>query len=197
MKKMNPKDILVPAVSLFVICVVATALLALVNSITKDKIQANTLAKAAEARQTVLAEAKDFKEVDKDSDGTVDYYEGVDGTGNVVGYVFDCSGDAKGYGGDVSVTVGIDTEGKITGIQPDDVSNETPGLGQNSDKASWKAQFVGESGDLTVVKSDKSAQDNTSDGKINAITSATITSKAVTSSVNAALDMYDEIGGTN
>ena len=143
------------------------------------------------------AEAKDFKEVDKDSDGTVDYYEGVDSTGNVVGYVFDCSGDAKGYGGDVSVTVGIDTEGKITGIQPDDVSNENPGLGQNSDKASWKAQFVGESGDLTVVKSDKSAQDNTSDGKINAITSATITSKAVTSSVNAALDMYDEIGGTN
>ncbi|MBQ6753066.1 MAG: RnfABCDGE type electron transport complex subunit G [Clostridia bacterium] len=195
MKKMNAKDILIPAVSLFIICVVATAFLALINSITKDKIKANTLAKAAESRQTVLAEAKDFKEVDKDNDGTVDYYEGVDATGNVVGYVFDCTGEDKGYGGDVSVTVGIDTEGKITGIQPDDVSNETPGLGQNSNKSAWKAQFVGESGDLTVVKSDKAAQDDTTDGKINAITSATITSKAVTSSVNEALDMYDEIGG--
>lgn len=195
MKKMNPKDILIPAVSLFAICVVATALLALVNKVTVEKIKANTLAKAAESRQSVLAEAKEFKEVDMDNNGTTDYYEGLDGSGNVVGYVFDCSGDAKGYGGDVSVTVGVSVDGTITGIQPDDVSNETPGLGQNSDKATWKAQFVGESGDLTVVKSDKSAQDNTTDGKINAITSATITSKAVTSSVNAALDMYDEIGG--
>jgi electron transport complex protein RnfG len=197
MKKMNAKDILIPAVSLFIICVVATALLALINSITKDKIKTNTLAKAAESRQSVLAEAKDFNEVDMDKNGTVDYYEGVDGSGNVIGYVFDCTGDSTGYGGDVSVTVGVSVDGVITGIQPDDVSNETPGLGQNSNKSTWKAQFVGESGDLTVVKSDKAAQDDTTDGKINAITSATITSKAVTSSVNAALDMYEEIGGKN
>lgn len=195
MKKMNAKDILIPAVSLFVICVVATAFLALINNITKDKIKANTTAKAAEARQSVLAEAKDFNEVDMDKNGSVDYYEGVDGSGNVIGYVFDCKGDKSGYGGDVSVTVGVSVDGIITGIQPDDVSNETPGLGQNSNKDTWKAQFVGESGDLTVVKSDKAAQDNTTDGKINAITSATITSTAVTSSVNAALDMFEEIGG--
>ncbi len=195
MKKMNAKDILVPTISLFVICLVATALLALVNMITVDKIAANTLATAAESRKSVLSEAADFKEVDMDGDKVTDYYEGVDASGNVIGYVFDCSGEDKGYGGDVSVTVGISVDGTITGIQPDDVSNETPGLGQNSNKSSWKAQFVGESGDLTVVKSDKTAQENTTDGKINALTSATITSKAVTSSVNAALDMFDEIGG--
>lgn len=195
MKKMNAKDILVPTISLFVICLVATVLLALVNNVTKDKIAAVTAANAEAARQSVLQDAKEFKEVDKDNDGTTDYYEGLDASGAVVGYVFDCSGDAKGYGGDVSVTVGISADGTITGIQPDDVSNETPGLGQNSNKDSWKAQFVGESGDLTVVKSDKAAQENTSDGKINAITSATITSKAVTASVNVALDMFEEIGG--
>ncbi|MCQ2460903.1 MAG: RnfABCDGE type electron transport complex subunit G [Clostridia bacterium] len=195
MKKMNAKDILVPTISLFVICLVATVLLALVNNVTKDKIAAVTAANAEAARQSVLQDAKEFKEVDKDNDGTIDYYEGLDASGAVVGYVFDCSGDAKGYGGDVSVTVGISADGTITGIQPDDVSNETPGLGQNSNKDSWKAQFVGESGNLTVVKSDKAAQENTSDGKINAITSATITSKAVTASVNVALDMFEEIGG--
>ncbi len=193
--KMNPKDILVPTVSLFVICLVATALLALVNNVTKDKIAEQVAISEAAARTTVLAEAKDFKEVDMDGDKVTDYYEGVDASGEVVGYVFNTIGDSKGYGGDVSVTVGIDTEGVITGIVPGDISNETPGLGQNAGKASWQAQFVGESGDLTVVKSDKAAQENTTDGKINAITSATITSKAVTSSVNAALDMYDEIGG--
>lgn len=195
--KMNPKDILVPAVSLFIICLVATLLLAVVNNVTVGKIAEQTAKAEAEARVAVLPEAKEFKDVDTDNDGTIDYYEGVDASGNVIGYVFNETGESKGYGGDVSVTVGIDTEGAITGIVPGDLSNETPGLGQNAGKASWQAQFVGESGDLEVVKSDSAAQADTTDGKINALTSATITSKAVTSSVNAALDKYDEIGGGN
>jgi len=49
---------------------------------------------------------------------------------------------------------------------------------------------------LQVVKDEKAAAD-TSDGKINAITSATITSKAVTSAVNAAVEKFEEIGGAN
>lgn len=195
--KMNAKDILVPTISLLVICLVATALLALVNNVTKDKIAEQTAASEAAARVQVLPDAKEFEEVDMDGDKVTDYYEGVDANGETVGYVFNTIGEAKGYGGDVAVTVGIDTDGIITGIVPGDISNETPGLGQNAGKASWQAQFVGESGELTVVKSDKAAQENTSDGKINALTSATITSKAVTGSVNVALDMFEEIGGEN
>ena len=197
MKNMNAKDILVPTISLLVICLVATALLALVNNVTKDKIAKQVEISEAAARIQVLPDAKEFEEVDMDGDKVTDYYEGIDANGETVGYVFNTIGEAKGYGGDVAVTVGIDTEGVITGIVPGDISNETPGLGQNAGKASWQAQFVGESGDLTVVKSDKAAQENTSDGKINALTSATITSKAVTSSVNVALDMFEEIGGEN
>ncbi|MBQ0013860.1 MAG: RnfABCDGE type electron transport complex subunit G [Clostridia bacterium] len=197
MKNMNAKDILVPTISLLVICLVATALLALVNNITKDKIAEQVAISEAAARVQVLPDAKEFEEVDMDGDKVTDYYEGIDANGETVGYVFNTIGEAKGYGGDVAVTVGIDTDGIITGIVPGDISNETPGLGQNAGKASWQAQFVGESGDLTVVKSDKAAQENTSDGKINALTSATITSKAVTGSVNVALDMFEEIGGEN
>lgn len=194
--KMNAKDILVPTISLFVICFVATLLLAVVNNITAEKIAEQTAKSEAEARVAVLPDAKDFNEIDKDKDGTVDYYEGVDASGKTVGYVFNKVGDSKGYGGDVSVTVGIDADGKITGIVPGDLSNETPGLGQNAGKAKWQAQFVGESGTLEVVKDEKAAAD-TSDGKINAITSATITSKAVTSAVNAAVEEFEEIGGAN
>lgn len=197
MKNMNAKDILVPTISLLVICLVATALLALVNNITKDKIAKQVEISEAAARVQVLPDAKEFEEVDMDGDKVTDYYKGIDASGETVGYVFNTIGEAKGYGGDVAVTVGIDTDGIITGIVPGDISNETPGLGQNAGKASWQAQFVGESGDLTVVKSDKAAQENTSDGKINALTSATITSKAVTGSVNVALDMFEEIGGEN
>ncbi|MDO5448539.1 MAG: RnfABCDGE type electron transport complex subunit G [Clostridia bacterium] len=195
--KMNAKDILVPTISLLVICLVATALLALVNNVTKDKIAEQTALSEAAARVQVLPDATEFKEVDMDGDKVTDYYEGLDKSGETVGYVFNTIGEDKGYGGDVAVTVGIDTDGIITGIVPGDISNETPGLGQNAGKASWQAQFVGESGDLEVVKSDKAAQENTSDGKINALTSATITSKAVTGSVNVALDMFEEIGGEN
>lgn len=193
--KMNAKDILTPTVSLFVICLVATLLLAVVNNVTAAKIAEQTAKTEAEARVAVLPDAKDFNEVDKDNDGTTDYYEGVDANGETVGYVFNTTGDSKGYGGDISVTVGIAADGKITGIVPGDLSNETPGLGQNAGKAKWQAQFVGESGKLEVVKGDGGAQNDTSDGKINAITSATITSKAVTSSVNAAIEEFEEIGG--
>ncbi len=193
--KMNAKDILTPTVSLFVICFVATLLLAIVNNVTVAKIAEQTAKSEAEARVAVLPDAKNFNEVDKDGDGNTDYYEGVDANGETVGYVFNSTGDSKGYGGDISVTVGIAADGKITGIVPGDLSNETPGLGQNAGKEKWQLQFVGESGELEVVKGNEAAQNDTSDGKINAITSATITSKAVTSSVNAALEEFEEIGG--
>ena len=192
--KMNAKDILTTTFSLFIICLVATLLLAVVNNVTFAKIQEQTAKAEAEARVAVLPDAKDFKEVKKG--GNVDYYEGVDANGETVGYVFNTVGESKGYGGAVSVTVGITTDGNITGIAPADLSNETPGLGQNAGKAKWQAQFVGESGVLQVVKDEKAAAD-TSDGKINAITSATITSKAVTSAVIAAVEKFEEIGGAN
>ena len=47
--------------------------------------------------------------------------------GKDAGYVVSCSG--KGYGGAVSIALGIDEKGEIKGIQITDCSNETPGLG--------------------------------------------------------------------
>lgn len=182
--KINAKDILVPTISLFIISLVATVLLALVNNITVDRIQEQAAMAEAQARTTVLAEAKSFEEKDG-------YFIGKDDAGNTVGYVFNCVGENKGYGGAVAVTVGIDKDGKITGIVPGDLSQETPGLGQNAAKNSFVKQFAGKSGTLTVVKN------NPGESEVQAITSATITSKAVTSGVNAALEKFEEIGGAN
>lgn len=182
--KMNPKDILVPTISLFVICLVATLLLAVVNGFTIEKIAEQTAMAEAAARVAVLPDAKDFNEKDG-------YFEGLDADGNVIGYVFNCVGTSKGYGGDVSVTVGIDNNGAITGIVPGDLSAETPGLGQNALKDSFKKQFVGKSGTIGVAKN------NPGENEIQALTSATITSNAVTSAVNVALEEYAKIGGGN
>lgn len=179
-KKFTPKEILVPTITLFVIAMVATLLLAMVNNVTADRIAAAQAASEAEARQTVFPDANNF--VEKNS-----YYEATDASGNVVGYVFNTA--SKGYGGDVPVTVGIDAEGTITGIVPGDLSNETPGLGQNANKDSFKEQFAGKTGKVSVVKNAPG------ENEIQALTSATITSTAVVNAVNDAVDQFNEITG--
>ena len=104
--------------------------------------------------------------------------------GKDAGYVITCSG--KGYGGNVQLALGIDDKGTVKGIKVTDCSNETPGLGQNSANESWNQQYVGanSSQDINVVKD---GSGKIKDGTVNAITSATITSKAVTRAVDGAL----------
>ncbi|MEG1179636.1 MAG: FMN-binding protein, partial [Oscillospiraceae bacterium] len=154
---------------------------------TAPKISALAIKSAAESRMVVLPGAKDFKEIKSDK---YTYFEGKDAKGNTIGYVFttDREDSSKGYGGVVTVMTGVSKDGKVTGIELLTL-NETPGLGMNAKKPSFKDQFVGKSGVIGVSKTEKS------DKEIQALTSATITSKAVTSAVNVALAHYAEIGG--
>lgn len=101
--------------------------------------------------------------------------------GQDAGYVVTCSG--KGYGGAVTMALGIDAEGAILGIQITDCSNETPGLGQNSTNTDWNGQYVGTNmtQDLSVVKDGSGSADA---GTINSISGATITSSAVTRAID-------------
>lgn len=101
--------------------------------------------------------------------------------GQDAGYVVTCSG--KGYGGSVTMALGINAEGAIQGIQITDCSNETPGLGQNSTNADWNKQYVGTNmtQDLSVVKDGSGSADA---GTINSISGATITSSAVTRAID-------------
>lgn len=188
-KKQNStlKEILIPTVSLFIISLVAAILLAVVNGITAPKIEAINAENAASSRKIVLPDAKDFKEAKKDK---INYFEGKDASGKVVGYVFTTVCTSKGYGGDITVMTGVDMKGKVTGIELLQI-NETPGLGMNAKKAWFKEQYKGMSGKIGVSKTAKS------DTEIQALTSATITSRAVTSAVNVALEQFNQIGGGN
>lgn len=107
----------------------------------------------------------------------------ADGTLYQIGYVATAS--SKGYGGDVDVMIGLDFDGKITGVTILD-NSETAGLGANCTKEEWLAQFVGMSGTLSVKKDG---------GDVDALTSATITSRAVCSAINKASDKVKEIEG--
>lgn len=176
------KDIARTALLLFLICAVAAGILAGVNLVTAPKIKEGAIAAAEKSRTEVLPDAASFEEITL-SDGSVCWC-GKTADGTVAGYVFDTS--ASSYGGKVELMTGIDAEGRVTGISILAIS-DTPGLGMNAKKTEWQQQFIGTDGDITVKKGDAGTNE------INAITSATITSKAVSACVNSARAGYNEI----
>lgn len=188
MKNSKAKEIIVPAVSLFLICVVVTALLALTNAVTAPKIDALAVESQEASKKQVLSSAASFsdeKQIEKDG-VSYTYYDGLASDGSVMGYVFVTS--AKGYGGDISVMVGVLGDGTVAGVNILSI-NETAGLGMNAKNQSFLDQFLGKSGEIGVAKN------NPSDTEIQALTGATITSRAMATAVNTALSLYAEIGG--
>lgn len=172
--------------------VLAAGILAFLNLQTRDIIAEVQVKANNEARQEVLPSGKDFKELDeaafteaiKDTPNVEEIYEGTDG--DVVGYTIKTV--LSGYSGPVVVMTGIDTEGAITGMKV--VSNtETPGLGANASNPEFQEQYAGKSaeGEVELVKN------NPTDGQVQALTGATITSKTVTDSVNEAIKAYNNI----
>lgn len=184
----HAKEILIPAVSLLLICAVVTALLGLTNSVTAPQIEKLAIETQEAAKKEVLPDAASFsdeKQTEKDGEA-YPYFEGLSDSGETVGYVFQTS--AKGYGGDISVMVGVHTDGTVAGVSILSIS-ETAGLGMNAKNESFLQQFLGKSGTIGVQKN------GSSDTEIQALTGATITSKAMASAVNQALALYETVGG--
>ncbi len=99
------------------------------------------------------------------------------------GYVIEVT--PSGFGGTIDMVVGVKTDGTVAGVEIISMS-ETSGLGANASKESFRSQFVGKSGDLAVTKDG---------GDIDALTGATITSRAVTQGVNTALQAATALMG--
>ncbi|MCI8477175.1 MAG: RnfABCDGE type electron transport complex subunit G [Oscillospiraceae bacterium] len=166
------------AVILFAISAVCALLLGLVNLITADAIQKAKDEKTQKAMAEVL---------------TADSYEQVEYTGGdaLVQAVYQ-AGDAgyvvqvtpSGFGGVINMMVGVGTDGNVTGVSIISMS-ETSGLGTNAKKETFRDQYTGQPGPFSVTKDG---------GQINAITGATITSRAVSTGVNAAVDAVKTMG---
>jgi electron transport complex protein RnfG len=182
--KLNVKEILKPTLILVVICVVVTACLAVTNAATKDTIKARDAADAKASRQIALPGADSFEQ----SADEKTCYIGKK-NGKEIGWVFTTS--TASYGGDIKVMTGIDNDGKITGVVLVSTS-DTPGLGLNAKKESFRNQYKQQVPDkgFEVVKSG-----NAGKGQINALTGATISSKAVTKAVNEAITEYNKVKG--
>ena len=166
-KKMekSKQSFIAPIVVLVVICFVASAVLAGVFKITDPIIQSRAQEAAEQAMTQVLPEGREFKQFDGalESGVTAAYT-----TGNEAGTV--CSTSFNGFGGAVKLMIGVNADGKVTGIQVMEQS-ETPGVGSNALTSEYLAQF----------------KDADSADGIDAYSGATFTSKAVKRGVNAAI----------
>ncbi len=170
------KHITVPALRLFIICFVCALCLGLCSEITKAPIAAQAKATQDAAMQAVLPDAN-FEEIsDAALSGTVTAVTaGKDASGNIKGYVVSCT--TSSFGGPLQMMVGVDTSGTVTGVRI--LSHaDTPGLGALAASPDFYEQYTGMSGTLAVDKDG---------GQVVAITSATITSRAVTVGVNDAI----------
>lgn len=180
-------EIITPTAVLAIICVVVTLALSSTNLLTSGRIKALTIENQNKA-MAKLIEADEYHELPAaTSFGDITYNAAIK-DGDTVGCIFVT--EANGYGGTVSVMTAVDMEGKIIAIEILAAADETPGLGQNVTKPDWYAQFAGLKDDITVIKGGSAHKEN---NEINAVTGATISSKAVTSAVNQALDYAAEI----
>lgn len=186
------------ALILCAITLVSGVCLGFVYEITKGPIEQANIAAANATYREVLSTADSFstlegseaKVEELNASGELSQYgnvgvesvlAGTDASGNVVGYVFNTYSNDS-YGGLVSLSVGVDADGAITGVGIREIS-DTPGLGLKAQDAEYTDQFLGKGAEaLTVIKSGAAGEN-----EINAISGATITSEATTNAVNAAI----------
>ena len=179
----NVAYILRLALTLLVITAVVAVALAGVNSITAPKIEQLNAEKTQQAIEAVLPGGFDTQITDyTDDTGLVtNVYSGANG------YAFEVT--PAGFDNTITMMVGVDHDGKVLGISI--VSHtETSGLGavaaaSTSAGESFRGQFVGMSSSVSVTKDG---------GEVDALTGATITSRAVCTGVNAALACAANLG---
>ncbi len=196
------KKILKDTLVLAIITIAAGLLLGLVYRITKEPIARQNEKTKLAAYNNVFENLESYKELDNLDEaqkavGNAGYQavvvnevvEAFDKDGKALGLIITVT-DKDGYGGDIRMTVGIDTAGTITGLEILEIS-ETAGLGMKAKEAEFRQQFVGINADkVEYSKSGKAAAN-----EIDAISSATITTSAVTDGVNGCIAVFKELGG--
>ncbi|MBE0432449.1 FMN-binding protein [candidate division WOR-3 bacterium] len=164
-------------IMLFVVAVVCAVVLSCVYAFTAPRI-ADTQMKLTLAGLEQVIDAERFVEIVPDT-----LWQALDSLGNQVGIVFRVF--PQGYGGPIPVTVGLDAGQRITGIKVATAAEgltETPGLGAKITGDDFTGQFKGKCADDVALQKDG--------GAIQAITAATISSRAVAAGVRKGIDMY-------
>ena len=158
------RDTIRYSITLFIICLVASGVLAFVNSLTAPRILAQKIAKEQIDLKAVLPQAQMLRPYS--INGEVLYYEASDARRNILGYIAKAEG--KGYSGTIETFFSMDKKGDILAIKVSS-HNETPGLGAKIVEDEFQDNFKDK--ELTELND------------IEGIAGATISSEAVIDSV--------------
>lgn len=190
---------------LFVITLISGLMLGFVYELTKEPIRLQQEKAIQEACAAVFSDAAQFVEISYVPDeafkaelaedgiklGTV--FEAKDASDKLLGYVIEAA-STEGYGGNIVLYLGVSLDGTLNDISILEIS-ETPGLGMRADEV-LTPQFHGKAvSGFTYTKSG-----SRTDSEIDAISGATITTKAVTNAVNGGLKAAEKLvqgGGVN
>lgn len=188
------KDIVKLGTILFVFGVISALLLGITYQVTLDPITASRAKEDQQNQAMVYPEADSFEAVDdavlqvvkEKMPGILAIAKATDGS-ELLGYVVKSS--SNGFGGAMEVMVGVDQAGQLTGIRLGN-NSETPGLGDNAKKPDFYEQFPGKNilTGIGVNKGEPGANE------IQAMTGATVTSRAVVEAVNAVKIVIEEVG---
>lgn len=198
------KKILKNAAILTAITLVAGTLLGLVYEITKKPIETAHENAKQEAYKKVLEDASSFesyKTFDADYANKLLKETGFleneisevvlakDDSGKQTGCVITVISH-EGYGGDIVISVGIQNDGTVKGIEMLKIA-ETAGLGMKATESEFKTQFKDKQ--VPYFKYTKSGESG--EEMIDALSGATITTNAVTNAVNASLVYFQNMTG--
>lgn len=208
-KKQNPSaEMIKNAGILFAITLLAGIALGFIHELTKEPIAHQQELKVQRACAEVFSQAAAFVEVNPLELPTAlgssmltglaaqhnaelgaevgEVYRALSQDGSLLGYVLKVT-TKEGYGGNIELMVGITMEGSISGISILSIS-ETPGLGMQAGDV-LVPQFAGKTVEAFVYTKTGAAAEN----EIDAISGATITTRAVTNAVNAGLFYFETL----
>ncbi len=176
---MSKKEIFIGIIVITFITGLSGYLLAQVYKTTKPKIEEIKKIEGEKLNKEIFPEGEKFEE--KEIKG-IKYISVLNSNGEEIGKIFEIK--TMGYGGYIYLKVGIDNDKKIKGLKIIE-HNETPGLGAKITTANFLNQFIGKTKEEIYLKKDKT------DGKIDAITGATISSRAVVDGVRKLLEKIE------
>ena len=178
MENNTPRKKQLPAfLILGIIALVAAVVLALTNALTRGPIAEHQMAALKDSFGAVMP-AESYEILPLPADAEVSSLYVAKNGDEVLGYCVTAVG--KGYNGDVAVTLGVDTNGLVTGCAVGDTSfAETAGFGARAKEPAFQEQFVG--------------IDAVNGGSFEALSGATVTSKAVLDATNKALRCVDSV----
>ena len=172
------KEHIKPIVVLLIICLIIGGVLGAVNTVTAPIIEKN-VKEAEEANYyAVLPEADTFTSVDVDIPGVKAALKADNGAGYVV------IAEAGGYNAAVPAAVSFSEDGKIKKVLMTE-NEETPGMGQKVRNDAFQDQFAGwDAAEISLAD-------------IDAVSGATISSRAAVNAINLAIQAYNKMKGGN